>query len=476
MREAALRLILLLSLASVFAAHPLAMAQIAAPIASPAPDPVYEGQKAAFDALAEADRKAVQDALVWSGLYVGVVDGAFGKRTRDALFAYQTNVKASANGLIDAAQVAAMKAAAQKSRAAVGFQTVNDEKSGVSIGAPLKILDKRTTVGADLRLMKADGTVKLDLHSGRGEANMAALYARLSADAPGRKITYKATRPEAFFVVSGEEAGKKFYTRFAKAPTNWPDPNALRGFTFAYPLTQASALDRIALAVANSFEPFAAAIATKSPTAAAGAPTPPPTPAATPAPSAPFLGAAALVIAPGQALSALAASDCPNAVIDGKPAKFLREDKKTGLALLGGEFGAGASAPSFGELASDLIALSYVAAPPKGNLTLQVTAASPLVTAANRPSLLASLADGASGSPVFDRSGALVALVAHLKEGQKLVAGVAPLAPHEAISADEIREFLAIEAAPKAAGALSLSAGQIAAEKRGAIVAIICRR
>ena len=46
--------------------------------------------------------------MVWSGHYHGVVDGAFGKRTRDAIVAYQTSVKAPANGLVDAAQLAAM--------------------------------------------------------------------------------------------------------------------------------------------------------------------------------------------------------------------------------------------------------------------------------------------------------------------------------------------------------------------------------
>ena len=131
--------------------------------------PLYDSQKAAFDALPEADRRAIQDSLVWSGHYLGVVDGVFGKRTRDAIVAYQTSVKAPANGLVDAAQLAAMTGAAQKARAAVRFQIFTDDKTGVKIGAPLKILDKRVASDSGgVRLMKADGSITLDLSNAAG--------------------------------------------------------------------------------------------------------------------------------------------------------------------------------------------------------------------------------------------------------------------------------------------------------------------
>ena len=53
--------------------------------------------------LPEATRKAAQEALVWLGLYVGVNDGDFGKRTRDAILAFQASVKAPADGALSRA-------------------------------------------------------------------------------------------------------------------------------------------------------------------------------------------------------------------------------------------------------------------------------------------------------------------------------------------------------------------------------------
>jgi peptidoglycan hydrolase-like protein with peptidoglycan-binding domain len=483
MPKSAIQAILGLAIALALAGPTGSRAQNA-PAASPSVDPVFDSQKAAFDALPETDRRAIQDALIWSGNYLGVVDGVFGKRTRDSIVAYQTSVKAQADGLVGAAQLAAMTEAAQKARAAVRFQIFTDEKSGIKIGAPLKILDKRAAndVGGS-RLMKADGSVTLDLSSTTGgDAKLASLYAAVTTDAPGKKITLKISRPD-FFVASGEEAGRKFYERRAKAPAGWQEPGAIRGFRLAYPTAQSADLDRIGVAVANSFEPFPpSASAPATGPAAASAMTAAPVPAPPPAPSRPILAATGFLVAPGQALSAIGASDCANPTIDGKPAKFARADRELGLSLLTGDFGANliSGAPSLGALGPDLVALSYALEEPAGRIVLNVTAASPLPPRENetRASLLASLPKTGGGSPVFDRKGVLVALIAQSIGEPKLVAGVSPLAPYRAIGADEIRRFLGLTAdgAAKAQDNAPRGAGQIAAAERAYVVAISCRR
>jgi hypothetical protein len=454
-----------------------------APSASTSADPLYDTQRIAFEALPEADRRAVQDALIWTGHYLGVIDGVFGKRTRDAIVAYQTAAKAPADGMVDSAQLAAMIGAAQKARAAVRFQIFTDERTGVKIGAPLKILDKRIVNEAGVRLTKADGSIALDLSNIAGaDAKMSMLFGALTADAPGRKITLKLNRPD-FFVVSWEEDGRKFYERMAKAPTGFPDPAAARGFRFAYPAAQSADFDRIGVAIADSFEPFPTAMASAGPgtvAASATAPATPPTPP--PAPARPFFAATGLLVAPGQALSAISEAECPNPTIDGKPAKFVRDDRQIGLSLLSidGASNAPVGAPSFGALGPDLVALSYSAEEPGGRVVLDVTSASlmPPGPPPASPLLLASLSKSARGAPVFDRMGALVAMIAQTGVEPKLVAGVAPLAPHGAIDGDHIRQFLSLAPGPTAKtadGALQ-GAGKIAAAERAYVVAISCRR
>ena len=90
-------------------------------------------------------------------------------------------------------------------------------------------------------------------------------------------------------------------------------------------------------------------------------PTPTPPSGQTPAPAATVpaeLRATALFVAPGQALTALPVVACADLTVDGKPAKILRADAPSGLTLIGGEFGAGAPAPTLVGGATDLVALS----------------------------------------------------------------------------------------------------------------------
>jgi hypothetical protein len=426
-----------------------ARAQTPSP-APPAADAAMAGQKAAFLALPEATRKAAQGALVWLGFYNGAADGDFGKRTRDAILAFQASAKAPADGVLSAAELQALLAAAERAREAVGFGIVNDPKTGARIGAPMKLIAVRS--GVKLEFASSDNP------------DLSALYARLSAGTPTRNVGYKATKPDDFFVVSGQEGTAKFYTRFEKSDKANPP---IRGFTFTYPIAEAAELDRIAIAIANSFEAFPGPAAQPAKTPAASAApaleSSPVPPAAKPQPT-----ATALVVAPGEALTALNAAGCPTALVGGKPVRFERTDPTTGMAMIAGDFGSKGGAPRFGLLAPDLIVLSF-AGP-----HVAASAAS-LAGDAARPAVVAAVEASAGGGPVFDRRGALVGLVAPIAEEPKHIAGVALAAPHAIIAPDSVRAFLgASESA--AAGAPPLSAGDIAAREKDALVAVFCQK
>jgi len=425
---------------------PIVSAQTPAP--SSTDDAALAAQKPAFMGLPEASRKAAQEALVWLGLYVGVNDGDFGKRTRDAILAFQTTLKAPADGTLSAPELRALLAAAQKAREAAGFQVVSDPKTGAKIGAPLKLL--RALPGA-----------RLDF-AANADADLGALYARLSAATSARKIAYKAIKPDAFFVVSGQDGPVKFYTRFDKNPAASPP---IRGFTFAYPASQTAALDRIAIAIANSFEPFPEAAA--APGASAN-PTAPPASSAAPPPTVPQPTATALVVAPGKALTALKADDCPHPTVAGKPVRIERADAATGLVILAGDFASNGGAPQLGWPAQDLVILGFSGP--------RVAASSASFTGGEaRPIVTAAVDKGASGGPVFDRRGALVSLVAPIAGEPRRVGSVALASPHPLIAPDALRAFLGA-GEPALEGAASLSAGDIAARERKALVAVFCQQ
>jgi hypothetical protein len=419
----------------------------------PAPstdDAAMAARKAAFLALPEATRKAVQEAMVWLGLYVGVNDGEFGKRTHDAILAFQGNVKAPADGALSPPLLNALLAAAQKARDAVGFQIVSDPKTGARIGAPLKLLNAR-------------GAARLDFAS-NADPDLGALYGRVSTATPTRKISYKAMKPDAFFVVSGQEGPVKFYTRFDKNPAATPP---VRGFTFAYPASQTAALDRVAIAIANSFEPFPESAVNAAPSAGASA-APPAASNAVPPPAAPSPAATALIVAPGKALTALKTDDCPNPTVAGKPVRIERTDAATGLTMLAGDFASNGGAPRLGAPSQDLVILGF------SGPRLAASSAS-FASDEARPIVTAALDKSAGGAPAFARSGALVGLVAPIAGEPKRLAGVALAGPHALIAHDALRAFLGAGEPSPEQGA-PLSAGDIAAREKKALVAVFCQK
>ena len=436
---------LVLVLAASILVSPSVLAQTSATTFAPAGDLEFAAQKSAFLALPQATRKALQEALVWLGFYNGANDGDFGKRTRDSIVAWQRSVKATPDGVLGPTLVLALLAAADKARAAVGFQTFTDPKSGARVEAPAKLLGK--------------GGGRLEFAS-NNEADLAGLYARLSTESPTRKVSYKAMKPGVFFVVSGQDGAAKFYSRFE---TNASASPPVRGFTFAYPAAEATQLDRVAIAVANSFEAFP----TQAPGTAASAPAAPVSTSVAP-PPVPIPSATALVIARGQALTALKPDDCPKASVGGKPARFERTDADTGLAILSGDFGAKGEPPRLGALSPDLVVLSTA-----GDRVAANSAS--LIGEATHPMVTASFEKSASGGPAFDREGRLAGVVAPIADEPKRIAGVPLAAPHALIVPDAIGAFLGgggLTPEPAA----TLSAGAIAEREKGAVTAVFCEK
>ena len=442
------------ALAAILTVAPASAQKVPPPAPPPRPgalsaDDALAAQKAAFLALPFASRKAAQDALVWLGFYNGVNDGDFGKRTRDAIVAWQQGQTAAGDGVLSAGELQTLVAAAEKAREAAGFAMLDDKKTGARIGAPIK-------------LIAAHGGPRLELAAGP-DADLAALYQRLSAGTATRRVVYKAMKPDQFFVVSGQEGPTKFYSRYEKNVAANPP---VRGFTFAYPAARASELDRVALAVANSFEAFPelrAATAAASPSAA-------PQPAAAPQPPPPTPSATAVIIGPGRALTALKPDDCPKATVGGKPVRFERTDIGTGLAILSGDFGGKGGPPRVSALAPDLVVLSA------GDGRIAAAPAS-LAGDAERPVVVVAVDKAASGGPVFDRAGGLAGLVAPIAEEPKRIGGVPLAAPHPLIAPQAIGAFLAGgEIEPPSPDAAPLTAGAIAERERRSVAQVFCER
>ena len=398
---------------------------------APAPDPAFEAAKRAWDALPETDRRAIQDGLVWTGDYKGVVDGEFGRGTRAAIAAYAQRTGLPADGTLDQRGRAMLAATAAMARTAVGFAPVRDPKTGAVVALPTKLLPRRTDTAQGSRWASADNSLVVEtMLSPPSAGDLPGIFDAIKDSTPQRKVTYRLLRPD-FLVVSGEIGRSIFYTRMSRPPADQAGP--LRGYTITYP-NGAKALDNVSLAVANGWVPFppagagvASAPAANPPAAAAGQPagarlTPPP-----PA-TGPVLSATGLVVAADKVLTAFAR--CMDPRIAGRPATVVKRDEDSGATLLQVP---GLAARTFalrsGTAAPGSQAVVVMLARKGQGPDAEAAVAPGDILSSTGPSqrkrVLAPVQAEGQGAPVFDRSGALVGLAGRT-QAPRQVAGIVP--------------------------------------------------
>jgi len=426
------------------------------PARAAAPDPAFESAKAAFEALPEAERKALQDALVWTGDLNSVVTGTFGKRTHDALNAYRTRTGGGA-GLLDPAGRAGLVRAGAAARAAAGFLVKPDPASGAVLGLPERLLPKRAPIPGGTRWQSADGRITVETKSfAPGESSLEAVFARLTAPSPERRVTYKLQRPD-FLVVTAETPTGKSYVRYGAGAAG------LRGLTIGYDKALADTFDRLVIAIANSFVPFPDA-APVAPMARAAPAAPPPPIERPPAPA-----ATGLVVAPGWVLTSAAALDgCASPRVDGQGARVATRDAALVLLEVAGLSRPGGSPALRADAAAASGAVMVVGADGGG----AVVVAPGVLGSDGR--IAAPLQPGAGGAPILDAGGALAGLVSAYPSAPRRVAGVVPPARYGTVTAGQVGGFLTA-AGVAAPGAATGTTGAAAARLAGAVVGIACQ-
>ncbi len=450
----------------------LAVAPARAQAPTPNPNPQMVAAQASFDALAEAERKAIQNDLIWAGGFSGAISGSFGPLTFRAINTFK-GARGLADGVLLPTERAALAQTAQAARDRAGFRIVADEKTGVRIGIPTKLLPKREAVpSGGSRWQSADGKVTLDTSASPPGDTLEALFEKAVAvnpNNPGRKITYKLLRPD-FFVVTGETPTGRFYRRLSAGP------EGLRGFSIGYDKALATEVDKLVIAIAGSFDPFPTGPMPGPETAvASGAGGASLTP---PALRSNERYGVALAVSPTAALSAAAAVEgCRNLSVAGRPAKLRLKDDASHLVVLdlegraaGGLPGLRTEAPGAEE------ALVLVAFGDDAGRRAAVALPGQSVQAGGKPAVRAPLQPGQSGAPAFDRQGRLVGLVAANPSDRVLVAGVAPQRSQALADAAVIQAVLgrAGLSLPVAAAGSELSTGAVVERVSGAVLSLVC--
>ncbi|WP_449411744.1 peptidoglycan-binding domain-containing protein [Methylobacterium komagatae] len=411
------------------------------PAAPKAADPVFEAARSAFEPLPEAERKALQDALVWTGDFNGVVSGSFGRRTFEAVQAFAARTR-----LADPASAetrAAIRQAGETARKAARFRIEADPVSGVTVGVPEALLIRRTALPSGTRWQSADGRVTLETRAYPPDSEtLEGLFERATAPINGRRVTYRLQKPD-FFVVTAETATGSSYTRYATGP------QGVRGLLIGYDKALSGEVGRLVIAMANAFDPFpAAASAAAVPSKPVQLKPAPQAPSSLPAAAVP-IAATGLAVAPGRVL----------AVVPEGCAGVIARDP-SGLALVAVAGARPAPLILAGGLAEG--AVVALAAGAQGVSAVPGTVTRERVTAPLQP--------GSAGAPLFDGQGHWAGLVGSYPNAPRLVAGIAPPMSLPVIPVGRVSAFLASQGIALAGAA---TAG--AAEAWPAVTGLTCQ-
>ncbi|HXH43079.1 MAG TPA: serine protease [Bradyrhizobium sp.] len=413
----------------------------------PIQPPAMQTPTATADAMAKAERLALQSDLAWVGQYNGAITGDVSERMVNAIKEYQKAKGGKPTGVLNPQERAALAETARKKQENVGWKIVTEPTSGARLGIPGKLLPQQASDANGSKWTSPTGTVQVVL-SRRKEANpTSAKLAELEKEPSGRKVDYTVVKPD-FFVLSGLQGLKKFYIRGTFKG------DEVRTMTILYDQATENIVEPVVIAMSSAFNAF------------------PSGPLAGPPPRKTVEYGTGIVVSDDGAIvtDRLVTDGCLAITIGGYGnADRLAEDKEHDLALLH-IYGARGLQPLSlaGAAASTNVDVVGIADPQSqggaaGVSSLKAT----LAAGTNISSALSPPPVGFSGSPAVDADGKFAG-IALLKPA--MVAGPATSVPTSQammVSAEAVRGFL------KAKG---VSPNGTSTDAKAAVVRVICVR
>jgi peptidoglycan hydrolase-like protein with peptidoglycan-binding domain len=403
------------------------------------------------NAMAQAERQAIQSDLAWVGQYNGAITGEVSERMVAAIREFQKERGGKPTGVLNPQERGALAETARRRQDSAGWKIVTDAGSGVRLGIPTKLVPQQSSDANGARWSSSTGTIQIQL-ARRKEANptTAKLAEKEKKEPAGRAVDYTVVKPD-FFVLSGLQGLKKFYVRGTFKG------DEVRILTILYDQATENTVEPVVIAMSSAFNPF------PSGAQIAG---PPPRKTVE-------YGTGIVVSDDGAIVTDRQIADgCLTIAIAGfGNADRVAEDKDHDLALLRIYGARGLKPLGLGNGAAKAgVELTGIADPQNqggGAAASSVKATATPIGSGNDLALTPPPAVGFSGAAALDADGKFAG-IALLKP--VVVAGppnAAPAAQATLVSADTVREFLKANAVNAADGP---------SEAKASVVRVICVR
>jgi Putative peptidoglycan binding domain len=202
------------------------------------------------NAMAQAERLAIQSDLAWVGQYNGAISGDVSERMVEAIKEYQKAGGGKPTGVLNPKERLVLAETAKRRQDNAGWKIVTDAGTGARLGIPTKLVPQQTSDANGAKWSSPTGTIQIQL-SRRKEANptTAKLAEREKKEPAGRNIDYTVVKPD-FFVLSGLQGLKKFYVRGTFKG------DEVRILTILYDQATENTVEPVVIAMSSAFNPF----------------------------------------------------------------------------------------------------------------------------------------------------------------------------------------------------------------------------
>ena len=242
------------------AASVQAQTSAAAPIPGLKPKPVttipirpaLQAPADTANAMAQADRLALQSDLAWVGQYNGAIAGDVSERMVAAIKEFQKARGGKPTGVLNPQERGVLAETARRRQENVGWKIVTEAGSGARLGVPTKLVPQQSSDANGAKWSSSTGTIQVQL-ARRKQANpsTAKLADQEKKEPAGRTVDYTVVKPD-FFVLSGLQGLKKFYVRGTFRG------DEVRILTILYDQATENTVEPVVIAMSSAFNPFPA--------------------------------------------------------------------------------------------------------------------------------------------------------------------------------------------------------------------------
>jgi hypothetical protein len=216
--------------------------------------PAVQAPADTANAMAQAERLALQSDLAWVGEYNGAITGDVSDRMVNAIKEYQKAKGGKPTGVLNPQERSVLAETARRKQDSVGWKLVTDGVTGARLGIPAKLVPQQTSDANGTKWSSPTGTAQVVL-TRRKEASptTAKIADQEKKEPPGRTVDYTVVKPD-FFVLSGLQGLKKFYLRGTFKG------DEVRIMTILYDQAMENIVEPVVIAMSSAFAPFPAPV------------------------------------------------------------------------------------------------------------------------------------------------------------------------------------------------------------------------